>query len=89
MVPLEHNFNDFHAIPTQVFSVAQGSPEESVECPQAGTDSEPPKQWKGRNEEQRFEWHPPKKGRKTQHGTVRLLSDLDVKAPVKRTIISL
>lgn len=31
MVPLERDFNDFHAILTQVLSREQGSPEESVE----------------------------------------------------------
>lgn len=31
MVPLERDFNDCHAILTQVFSREQGSPEESVE----------------------------------------------------------
>lgn len=47
MAPLERDFNDFHAILTQVFSGEQGSPEESVERLLDGADSEPPEQWRG------------------------------------------
>ncbi|KAL6038280.1 hypothetical protein STEG23_004197 [Scotinomys teguina] len=54
MAPLEHNRYDYHAILTQVFAVEQGSPEESAQLPQAGADSEPLEQCKGRKEEQRF-----------------------------------
>lgn len=54
MAPLERNFKDYHAVLTQVFSAEPGSPEESVECPQAGADSEPPEQGKGRKEKPRL-----------------------------------
>lgn len=54
MVPLERDFNDFHAILTQVFSGEQGSPEESLERLPDGADSEPPEQWKGGGGEQRL-----------------------------------
>lgn len=66
MVPLERDFNDCHAILTQVFSREQGSPEESVERLPMELTLNRQSSGRGGKESRDCEWHSQQKGRKTQ-----------------------
>lgn len=66
MAPLEHDFNDFHAIPTQVFPGEQGSPEENVEHLPMELTLNRQSSGSGGKESRDCEWHSQQKGRKTQ-----------------------